>query len=81
MGFSTMPQSFFGVILLSLVRGAGLRVWGEAALDGKDFGVCLGALCREKLGSACSQPLLDAFGSLGAKPVPVRAVQPPGMER
>ena len=58
-----------------------MRIWREAALDRKNFGVSLGALCREKLGSVCSQPLLDSFGSPDAKPAPLRAVQPPGMER
>lgn len=58
-----------------------MRILGEAARDGKDFGVSLGALWGEKQGSVCSQLLLDSFGSLDAKPMPLRAVQPPGMER
>lgn len=58
-----------------------MRILGGAALGGKDVVVSLGALCREKLGSACSQPLLDFLGYLDAKPAPPRAVQSPGMER
>lgn len=58
-----------------------MRILGEVALDRKDFGVSQGALCRESLGLVCSQPLLDSFWSLDAKPMPLAAAQPPGLER
>lgn len=44
-----------------------MRILEAAALDRRDLGVSLGTVCRGKLGSVCSQPLLDSFGSLGAK--------------